>query len=52
MCAKREPRDVYQPVADLHEEFNRYAAQTDSANVLPQLSWIGTRAFFGLLENL
>lgn len=53
MCAKREHRDVYQPIADLHEEFAKHAANTDGAvNPLPDLNWIGPVAFYGLLGNV
>lgn len=48
MCAKREARDVYQPIADLHEEFQREGL----AHHLQDLPFIGTVAYYGLLANL
>lgn len=47
MCAKREYRDVLQPVADLHEEFDR-----DGINVLPELAWAGAATYYAVLENV
>jgi hypothetical protein len=47
MCAKKEPREVYQPLADLTEELVQY----DHLRVR-DLPWVGITAFYALLENV
>lgn len=49
MCAKPEPFNYYQPVAELHEEV---AASASESNILPDLSWVGVQAYYGLLESV
>lgn len=67
MCAKKEPRDVLQPVADLDAEFpvmirglvldldrNYRPSRLNPGERAPRTSaaWVGALAYYGLLENV
>lgn len=47
MCAKKEPREVYQPLVDLDLEFSTY-----EDNPLPDFAWAGITAYYAFLENV
>lgn len=48
MCARREERDVYQPIADLQQEH----INGDIPYPIRDLPFIGPVAYFGLLESV
>lgn len=52
MCARKEITEFYQPLVDLHEEFQRHAAINPlQPNLMLDLAWPGCRGYYGLLEN-
>ena len=54
MCARREPDQVYQPIADLDLEMpeairNLVYGESDRAL---NGAWVGAHAYYALLENV
>jgi hypothetical protein len=55
MCAKKEPREVYQPVADLDADYPRMIRGVTlglDGRGRTSGAWVGAVVFYGLLENV
>ena len=55
MCARREPDQVYQPIADLDAEMPEAIRDLVYGEVYDRNNngaWVGAHAFYGLLEGI
>lgn len=52
MCAKKEPQEVYQSIADLDIEVPAIREVALTGQSRNGGAWVGALAFYGLLENV